>query len=92
MVLEIDITWKHIVLGFFHEDNLKVHSFNFVISYIAYRIYKIKMMLRYESRVENVNNLLTHVKSDCYRTYLTLKKSKYNFINKSFFEKLYLLL
>lgn len=92
MVLEIDIRWKHIVLGFFHEDNPKVHTFNFVISYIAFRIYKSKMMLRLENKTESVNNLLIQVKLDCYRTYLTLRKSKYDFLDHKLFERLSLLL
>ena len=30
MVLETDIQWKHIVLGFYREDKPKIHSVNFV--------------------------------------------------------------
>ena len=88
MVLEINIRWKHVVLGFFHEDNYKVRSLNFVISFFAFRIYKTKMMLRMEDKNESVYNLLMHVKLDCHKTYLILKKSKYNSIDNKILERI----
>ena len=88
MVLEINIRWKHVVLGFFHEGNHKVRSLNFVISFIAFRIYKTKMMLRMEDKNESVNNLLMHIKLDCHKTYLILKKSKYNSIDDKILERI----
>ena len=81
MVLEIDIQWKHIVLRFCREDNPKIHSFYLVIFYVAFRIFKNKMMLRLENKWENEQNLLTYMKLDCHKMYLTLKKLKYKFRN-----------
>ena len=38
--LKIDIKWKHIVVGFFHENNIKVKTLNNLISFTAMKIYK----------------------------------------------------
>ena len=91
MALEIDIQWKHIVLGFYREDNPKIHSFNFVIFCVASRIYKNKMILRLENKCEK-QNLLTYMRLDCHKMYLTFKKSKYKFLNNILLERISLFL
>ena len=35
IVVKIDIKWKHIVIGFFHEYNTKVNTLNNLISFTA---------------------------------------------------------
>ena len=92
MVLDIDIQWKHIVLGFYHEDNPKIHSFNFVIFFVAFRIHKNKMMLRLENKCESEHNILSYLRLDCHKMYLTLKKSKYKFLNNIFLKQISLFL
>ena len=42
--LNFDVSWKHIILGFYLENNKKVRTQNNLISYIACRIYKRKML------------------------------------------------
>ena len=45
-VLNFEIQWKHIVIGFCLEFNDKVSMLNNLISFIACRIYKFKMYCR----------------------------------------------
>lgn len=59
---KIDIKWKHVLLGFFHEQNKKIVSLNTLISFIAYIIYKYKMYCRVHSLEETNYNILNHVK------------------------------
>lgn len=61
--LKIDIKWKHVLLGFFSEQNRKIVSLNTLISYVAYRIYKYKMYCRIHSLEETNYNILNHVKA-----------------------------
>ena len=51
-VLNFEITWKHIVLGFYHEKNKKSYMLNNIISYTACKIYKCKMYCRIENKNE----------------------------------------
>ena len=52
--IRFDIQWKHIVIGFFLEYNEKVSIFNNIISFIACRIYKYKIIVDY-SQLMNQN-------------------------------------
>ena len=61
LTLKFDITWKHIVLGFYHIDSEYIDSLNFIISYIACRIYKYKMVCRVEMLEETEFNLYHHL-------------------------------
>lgn len=47
-ILHLDIMWKHVIIDFYYENNLKVQFLNNIISYVAYRIYKFKMLCRFE--------------------------------------------
>ena len=60
--LNLNVKWKHIMVGFFHERNRKTKSLNLLISYIAYRIYKYKMYCRLNSLDETRYNIFQHVK------------------------------
>jgi hypothetical protein len=53
--LKFKIKWKNIILGFFHEENKTTISLNYLLSYTALYIYKIKMKLRFENKEENIN-------------------------------------
>lgn len=61
--LLIDIKWKHIILGFYLEQNDKIESLNLLISFIAYKIYKYKMYCRIESLQETEINVCKSVKN-----------------------------
>jgi hypothetical protein len=62
--LKFKIKWKNIILGFFHEENKTTLSLNYLLSYTAFYIYKIKMKLRFENKEENTNDILHFVKSN----------------------------
>ena len=44
IVMNFEIKWKHIVIGFYHEDNIKVKTLNNLISFTALKLYKYKML------------------------------------------------
>ncbi|XP_062574193.1 uncharacterized protein LOC134236030 [Saccostrea cucullata] len=50
IVMNYDVQWKHIVVGFYLETNSRIRFYNTIISYLAYKIYKFKM----KSRIENI--------------------------------------
>ena len=88
-VLNIDIKWKHIVLGFYSEQNIKICLLNNIISFISYRIYKYKMYCRLEDLSESSFAIQKHIKHECYKTYLTYKVC-YKNVNFLLLEKLFL--
>lgn len=64
LYLKIDIKWKHVIIGFFHELNRKVITLNTLISYVAYRIYEYKMYCRLSSLDKTNYNILYFVLSN----------------------------
>jgi hypothetical protein len=60
--LNLNVKWKHIMVGIFHERNRKPKSLNLLISYIhvAYRIHKYKMYCRLNSLDETCYNIFQH--------------------------------
>lgn len=74
--------WKHVIIGFYYENNRKVQFLNNIISYVAYRIYKFKMLCRFEKKNETSQSLSEYVKNYLIRNmnYITmyLKSSKYS--------------
>ena len=63
LILNFEIKWKHIVLGFYHGKSDYIDFLNFLISFIACKIYKYKMFCRLESLDENSYNISANVKS-----------------------------
>ena len=62
LYLNFDVKWKHIAVGFYFEKNRKTLDLNFIISFIAFRIYKYKMYCRLNSLDETRYNIFQHVK------------------------------
>lgn len=61
--MQLDIMWKHIIIGFQYENNCKVKSSNNIISYVAYlQIYKFKMLCRFEKKNETSQSLREYVR------------------------------
>ena len=60
--------WKHIVVGFYSEENDKIKTLTLFISYVAYtcRIYKYKIQCRLDFLNETEYNLYNHVKKSIY--------------------------
>lgn len=54
--MQLDIVLKHIIIGFYFQNNSKVQFFK-NISFVAYRIYKLKMLCRFEKKNENYQSL-----------------------------------
>ena len=52
LVLSFDVQWKHVILGFYFEQNSKLCFLNTVISFLAFKIYKYKMYCRLQNKVE----------------------------------------
>ena len=61
-ILKFEIKWKHILIGFYFENNQKIHDLNNLISTIATVIYKYKMYCRIKNCNETIENVCTHVK------------------------------
>ena len=89
--LKIDIQWKHIVIGFFHENNIKVKTLNNLISFTAMKIYKFKMLCRLEKTVETSVNIHMNLKKKLIFWLNVLRNSKSNMhtdVIKSFYDLL----
>ena len=78
-VLNIDIKWKHILLGLYNECNEKVIFLNNVISFVALKIYKFKMFCRLENLDESEYNIRFHLKRNLKFWFNTLKYNKYTY-------------
>ena len=61
--LNFDVSWKHILLGFYIENYQKVRTLNNLISYIACGIYKRKMFCRLENLPETECGILHDLKA-----------------------------
>ena len=89
--LKIDIQWKHIVIGFFHENNIKVKTLNNLISFTAMKIYKFKMVCRLEKTVETSVNIHMNLKKKLIFWLNVLRYSKSNMhtdVIKAFYDLL----
>jgi hypothetical protein len=62
LYLNVDVQWKHIAVGFYFEKNRKTLDFNFIISFIAFKICKYKMYCRLEKKDKNEFEIRNHVK------------------------------
>ena len=62
-ILCFRITWKHIVLGFYDENNSKTRKINNFISFVCYNIYKYKMKCRFEENHMSKENLILKTKA-----------------------------
>ena len=51
--LKFEVEWKHIVLGFYNSKSDYIDFLNYLISFIACKIYKYRMFCRLESLDEN---------------------------------------
>lgn len=68
-ILNFDVCWKHIIIGFYLEKNSKTVFLNTIISYVSYVIYKYKMTCRMNENFQSCNTLLKFFKRS-----LSLKK------------------
>ena len=78
-ILKFDVSWKHIVVGFYHEMNEKKNTIIFtnLISFLALRIYKYKMWCRIDEKNESSEEILCNVKYFLNTFYSALQRSKY---------------
>lgn len=60
--MSFTVQWKHNVVGFFYEKSDKTKSLNQLITYIAYRIYKQKILRSLDSINETKYNVYNNVK------------------------------
>ena len=67
-ILNFDVKWRHIIVGFYLEENSKVALYNTLLSFIAYRIYKYKMYCR----IDNINETEYNVKCSVRNSLATL--------------------
>ena len=72
--LKFEISWKHIVIGFYQETNDKTSVLNILISFIAYRIYKFKMLCRLKNENETKEKVKQHIKYELLTYHKVLKK------------------
>ena len=82
--VSFDISWKIILCGFFHEVNKKTLTYNNLISFIAFKIYKYKMYSRVKNERETEYGLREYMKKHSYLYYCTLKNTNIDFDYKIF--------
>ena len=80
ITLKFEIKCKHILDDFYNADNKHIDLLNFIISYVACRIYKYKMFCRIDSLQETEYNVCCSVRENMKVLYLILQnmKHKYN--------------
>jgi hypothetical protein len=79
-VVNFDISWKTIAIGFYHEKNAKTLFFNLLTSIIACKIYKYKMYCRLENKEEKPEEICCHIK----RVLFFFSKVYKNMLQQSF--------
>ena len=62
MCIKFTISWKHVVIGFYLENNELSKMYNYFISFIAYRIYKCKMYCRVVQIIETNEFIIRSIK------------------------------
>ena len=83
-LLKFKISWKHIVIGFYEETNNKTSALNTLISFIAYRIYKFKMLCRLNDKNETQERIKQHIKYELLTYHKVLQKC--NIYNPKYIE------
>ena len=76
VIINFDIQWKHVVIGFCLESNEKVSILNNIMSFIACRIYKFKMFCRLESIDETEYAIRYNLRKQLLFNYNVLKLRK----------------
>merc|ERR1712074_223758 len=84
MCVNFDISWKIILVGFFHEINNKTIMYNNLISFIAFKIYKYKMYSRVKNERETAFGLQNYMKKHTFLYFCTLKNTNTSFDCKIF--------
>ena len=79
--LKFEVEWKHIVLGFYNSKSDYIDFLNYLISFIACKIYKYRMFCRLESLDENTYNITTHLKVSLNLLQRIYHYKKYRFRN-----------
>ena len=79
--LKFEVEWKHIVLGFYNSKSDYIDFLNYLISFIACKIYKYRMFCRLESLDENTYNISTHLKVSLNLLQRIYHYKKYRFRN-----------
>ena len=86
LIFIIPNKWKHIVVGLYSEENDKIKALDLFISYVAYRIYRYKMLCQVDSLSETAYNSYNHVKKSIYFYSSVLGYLNKNVTNKIFFD------
>ena len=73
-ILRFNVSWKHIVVGFYIENNRKTVTLNSLVSYIAMKIYKCKMKCRIDAKEENLQCIESFVKKHLMYQFYALQK------------------
>ena len=63
LVLSSEVQWKHVILGFYFQQNSKLFFLNTVISFLAFKIYKYKLYWSLQNKAEQESMLMSYVKN-----------------------------
>lgn len=72
---KLNIIWKTVV-GFFYDFTGTTKTFNNVISFVGYKLYKYKIKCRLQNEIPNENALLYTLKSSLYYFYFITASAK----------------
>ena len=86
-ILNFEVQWKHVLVGFYYEKSDKVSMLNNLISYVACRMYKYKMFCRLETLEESEYAIRYHLKSSL-KFYTSVLKHNKCMLQSKYFEKL----
>ena len=73
-ILRFNVSWKHIVVGFYLENNRKTVTLNSLLSFIAMKIYKCKMKCRIDAKEESLQCIESFVKKHLMYQFYALQK------------------
>ena len=86
-ILNFEVQWKHVLVGFYYEKSEKVSMLNNLISYVACRMYKYKMFCRLETLEESEYAIRYNLKSSL-KFYTSVLKHNKCMLQSKYFEKL----
>lgn len=89
--IKFTVIWKHIVVGFYLDNNELVKIYNYFLSFIAFRIYKCKMYCRvvqvHETKDFVICSIKEYLKTHC-QVLKRLRKTKLEQLFQNFVSKL----
>ncbi len=92
LFVNVNIMWKHLVVGYFLCTNNRTENINFITSFISYSIFKINNRCKWNEVDYGTQNISQYVISDLILLAKTIKYCKTHIVNEEFVNNLIIFL